>query len=51
MTWVELAGPQGVEFLNWMAMRGALTGRVKGVLSQLPHPNLEHRRRDNGSRK
>ena len=27
--WVELAGAQGVEFLNWMAMRGALTGRVK----------------------
>jgi protocatechuate 4,5-dioxygenase beta chain len=26
--WVELAGAQGVEFLNWMAMRGALTGRV-----------------------
>jgi protocatechuate 4,5-dioxygenase beta chain len=26
--WVELAGAQGVEFLNWMAMRGALTGQV-----------------------
>jgi protocatechuate 4,5-dioxygenase, beta chain len=25
---VEFAGAQGVEFLNWMAMRGALTGRV-----------------------
>lgn len=25
---VELAGAQGVEFLNWMAMRGALTGKV-----------------------
>jgi protocatechuate 4,5-dioxygenase beta chain len=25
---VELAGAQGVEFLNWMAMRGALTGTV-----------------------
>jgi len=25
---VELSGSQGVEFLNWMAMRGALTGRV-----------------------
>jgi protocatechuate 4,5-dioxygenase beta chain len=25
---VELAGAQGVEFLNWMAMRGALTGQV-----------------------
>src|SRR4051812_36921915 len=26
---VELAGAQGVEFLNWMAMRGALTGTVR----------------------
>jgi protocatechuate 4,5-dioxygenase, beta chain len=26
--WVEHSGAQGVEFLNWMAMRGALTGRV-----------------------
>jgi len=25
---VELAGTQGVEFLNWIAMRGALTGHV-----------------------
>jgi protocatechuate 4,5-dioxygenase beta chain len=25
---VELAGTQGVEFLNWLAMRGALTGQV-----------------------
>jgi len=25
---VEEAGAQGVEFLNWMAMRGALTGAV-----------------------
>jgi protocatechuate 4,5-dioxygenase, beta chain len=25
---VEQAGAQGVEFLNWVAMRGALTGRV-----------------------
>jgi protocatechuate 4,5-dioxygenase beta chain len=25
---VELAGAQGIEFLNWMAMRGALNGRV-----------------------
>ena len=25
---VKLAGAQGVEFLNWMAMRGALTGTV-----------------------
>jgi protocatechuate 4,5-dioxygenase beta chain len=30
---VELSGSQGVEFLNWMAMRGALTGRV----SELDH--------------
>jgi protocatechuate 4,5-dioxygenase, beta chain len=29
--WVEEAGAQGVEFLNWMAMRGALTGRVTQV--------------------
>ena len=29
--WVEEAGAQGVEFLNWMAMRGALTGQVKEV--------------------
>jgi protocatechuate 4,5-dioxygenase, beta chain len=27
--WVDQSGSQGVEFLNWMAMRGALTGRVK----------------------
>ena len=26
---VELAGAQGVEFLNWMAMRGALGGTVR----------------------
>jgi hypothetical protein len=25
---VELAGSQGVEFLNWVAMHGALTGKV-----------------------
>ena len=25
---IEQAGAQGVEFLNWMAMRGALTGKV-----------------------
>ena len=29
--WVEEAGAQGVEFLNWMAMRGALTGQVNEV--------------------
>ena len=28
---VEQAGAQGVELLNWMAMRGALTGRVSEV--------------------
>ena len=28
---VELAGAQGVEFLNWMAMRGALGGEVTEV--------------------
>jgi protocatechuate 4,5-dioxygenase beta chain len=28
---VELAGAQGVEFLNWMAMRGALSGTVSEV--------------------
>jgi len=26
--WVEQSGSQGVEFLNWMAMRGAMMGRV-----------------------
>ena len=26
--WVKETGAQGVEFLNWMAMRGALTGNV-----------------------
>ena len=34
--WVEQSGSQGVEFLNWMAMRGALTGRV-GELSRNYH--------------
>ena len=28
---VEESGAQGVEFLNWMAMRGALTGQVSEV--------------------
>jgi len=28
---VEESGAQGVEFLNWMAMRGALTGEVREV--------------------
>jgi len=26
---VELAGSQGVEVMNWVAMRGALTGEVR----------------------
>ena len=26
---VELAGSQGVELMNWVAMRGALTGQVR----------------------
>jgi protocatechuate 4,5-dioxygenase beta chain len=30
---VEQAGTQGVELLNWIAMRGALTGRVSKVHS------------------
>lgn len=29
--WVEQAGAQGVEFLNWMAMRGALNAHVAEV--------------------
>jgi protocatechuate 4,5-dioxygenase beta chain len=29
LDFVEQAGAQGVEFLNWMAMRGALTGRIQ----------------------
>jgi protocatechuate 4,5-dioxygenase beta chain len=33
---VELAGTQGVEILNWIAMRGALTGRV-GLLERHYH--------------
>ncbi len=28
---VELAGTQGVEFLNWLAMRGAMRGEVSEV--------------------
>jgi protocatechuate 4,5-dioxygenase beta chain len=28
---VELAGSQGVELLNWIAMRGALTGPVTQI--------------------
>jgi protocatechuate 4,5-dioxygenase beta chain len=29
LDFVEQAGAQGVEFLNWLAMRGALTGRTQ----------------------
>jgi len=35
---VELAGTQGVEILNWIAMRGALTGRVSKVHSNYHIP-------------
>jgi protocatechuate 4,5-dioxygenase beta chain len=35
---VELAGTQGVELLNWIAMRGALTGRVSKVHSNYHIP-------------
>jgi protocatechuate 4,5-dioxygenase beta chain len=31
MDFVEQAGSQGVEFMNWMAMRGALTGDVREI--------------------
>jgi protocatechuate 4,5-dioxygenase beta chain len=30
---IELAGSQGVELMTWIAMRGALTGRVRKVAS------------------
>ncbi len=33
---VELAGTQGVEILNWIAMRGALSGRI-GVVAKNYH--------------
>jgi protocatechuate 4,5-dioxygenase beta chain len=29
--WIEESGAQGIEFLNWMAMRGALNARVTEV--------------------
>ena len=32
---VEQAGSQGVEVLNWIAMRGALTGRVTEVIATI----------------
>ena len=35
---VELAGSQGVEFLMWLAMRGALTGEVSRVHSNYHIP-------------
>ena len=35
---VEKAGTQGVEILNWIAMRGALTGRVSKVHSNYHIP-------------
>jgi protocatechuate 4,5-dioxygenase beta chain len=34
----ELAGTQGVELLNWIAMRGALTGRVSKLHSNYHIP-------------
>ena len=46
---VEQAGAQGVEFLNWMAMRGALTGQVTQGAPQLSHPDFQHRGGDDGS--
>ena len=45
---IEQAGAQGVEFLNWMAMRGALTGTVSRGAPQLSHPDLQHRGGDHG---
>jgi len=35
---VELAGSQGVELLNWIAMRGALSGKVRKVHSNYHVP-------------
>jgi protocatechuate 4,5-dioxygenase beta chain len=35
---VEQAGTQGVELLNWIAMRGALTGRVAKIHSNYHIP-------------
>jgi hypothetical protein len=40
---VEEAGAQGVEFLNWMAMRGALTGRVTELHRNYHVPISKHR--------
>jgi protocatechuate 4,5-dioxygenase, beta chain len=36
--WVELAGSQGVEFLMWLAARGALTGQVSTLHSNYHIP-------------
>jgi protocatechuate 4,5-dioxygenase, beta chain len=35
---VELAGAQGVEFLNWLVMRGALGGEVRKIASNYHVP-------------
>ena len=35
---VETAGTQGVELLNWLAMRGALTGRISKIHSNYHIP-------------
>jgi protocatechuate 4,5-dioxygenase, beta chain len=35
---VELAGAQGVEFLNWLVMRGALSGEVTKIASNYHVP-------------
>ncbi len=47
---VEIAGAQGVEFLNWLAMRGALTGIVSKNSQQLPCPDFEYRDRADRAR-
>ncbi len=43
---VEHAGSQGVELLNWIAMRGALDRACDQTAPQLSHPDFEHGRRD-----
>ena len=35
---VELAGSQGAEFIHWLMMRGALTGRVTRLHSNYHIP-------------
>ena len=42
--WVKKSGSQGVEFLNWMAMRGAHDRTRQRAQSQLSHPDFQHRR-------